>query len=282
MRPQRFTFPVLRLLFIAFIALPINDALAWGNLGHRVTGLVAQDFLSAQARREVESLLGDETLADAATYMDTHRDELKDRWPESPRWHYDNRSVCNQSSYCRDGDCATQQIEHFRRVLADKTASRNDRKMALRLLIHMMGDIHQPLHMADNHDRGGNDVWVRVYAGAERKNLHYVFDTELVRDSIDHRRDYNYARDLIATYRGDIPRWQRGDVASWANESFLTGKQDVYAELPQFSCGAWNNNRTITLSPAYMQRARKDVEVQLVKAGVRIAAVLNTTLLSKY
>jgi len=257
----------------------MNDVRAWGNLGHRVTGLVAEDFLDSETRRQVELLLGDETLADAATYMDTHRDELKDRWPESARWHYDNKPVCEQSSYCRDGNCATKQIERFRSVLADKFASRTDRKMALRILIHMIGDIHQPLHMTDNRDRGGNDVWVRIYSGAERKNLHYLFDTELVRNSIDHRRDYNYARDLISSYRSEIARWQQGDVERWANESFLLGRQDVYAQLPQFSCNLRHNNTvTITLPPAYMQRARKDVEVQLTKAGVRIAAILKATL----
>lgn len=257
----------------------MSEVLAWGNLGHRVTGLVAQDFLDNETRRQVESLLGEETLADAAVYLDTHRDELNDRWPESARWHYDNKPVCNQSPYCRDGNCATQQIERFRRILADRTAPRNERKMALRLLVHMIGDIHQPLHMADNRDRGGNDVWVRMYSGAERKNLHYLFDTELVRDSIDHRRDYNYARDLIVTYRGEISRWQQGDMTRWANESYMIGKQDVYTQLPQFSCNLRDNRAgTITLSPAYLQRARKDIEVQLTRAGVRIAAVLNATL----
>ena len=268
----------MRWLFLAIAALHMNNAMAWGNLGHRITGFVAQELLTASARHEVESLLGDETLADAATFMDTHRDELNQRWPKSRYWHFDNKEVCGGELQCRDGNCATQQIEHFRRVLADKTVPKSERALALRLLIHMMGDIHQPLHVADNHDHGGNDIWVRMYAGAERNNLHYIFDTEFVRDDIDHERDYRFAHELILRYRADIPRWQQGDVTAWANESYAIGKQDVYLPLPQFSCGDHGESQTLTLTSSNVERTRKDVAIQLVKAGARSAALLNTTL----
>jgi len=270
---------LLRILTICCLSLYTSSVLAWGNLGHRITGLVAAELLTPVARRDVELLLGDESLADAATYMDTHRDELRDRWPESPRWHYDNREVCGGQLLCRDGDCATRRLEQFQHILANKAKPRSERVLALRLVIHIIGDIHQPLHVADNHDRGGNDIWVRMYAGAERHRLHEVLDTELVRDAIDHRRDYIYARELLSTNRTHLTEWQNMDVNRWANESYAIGKQDIYQLLPQFSCNRHDgDSTTITLSPAFVQLARKDVEIQLVKAGVRISAALNASL----
>jgi hypothetical protein len=278
MRKRLRSFPIVRHAVIGYLCvMHVGAVFAWGNLGHRITGLTAEELLTPTARHEVQSLLGDETLADAATYMDTHRDELRQRWPESAHWHYDNKEVCDTKPYCRDGACATRQIEHWQRLLADKNNSRQQRALALRLLIHMIGDIHQPLHMADNHDRGGNDVWVRMYSGAERRRLHEIFDTELVRDDINHQRDYRYAHDLIAQHRAQLHEWQQGEVNGWANESYQLGVRYVYGTLPGFACGR-DEFRTITFSSEYLRHAHELVELQLAKAGVRIAAVLNSTL----
>ena len=278
MQMRSVPFPAISYAAVAFLCvLHSGTAFAWGNLGHRITGLVADEQLSAAARREVKSLLGDETLADAAIFMDTHRDELRDHWPDSARWHYDNREACDARPYCRDGNCATKQIEHFLHTLGDKRVARSQRALALRLVIHMLGDIHQPLHMADNHDRGGNDVWVRMYSGAERRRLHEMYDTELVRDNINHQRDYRYALSLIAQHRGQLHEWQQGDVTSWANESYQLGVRLVYGVLPGFACGQ-ELSSTITLPTEYARHAHELVENQLIKAGVRIAAVLNSAL----
>lgn len=262
---------------MALTALHMNTALAWGNLGHRITGLIAEQLLSPAAHQQVQSLLGDESLADAATFMDTHRDELHEHWPDSPRWHYDNKEACGDRLYCPDGNCATVQIERFLHVLADRHASRQERTMALRLIIHMIGDIHQPLHMVDDHDRGGNDVWVRMYPGAERRRLHEVFDTELVRDNVNHHRDYIYARELLSQTHSQASGWQHGDIDSWALESYGLGVKQIYGKLPGFACGKEMTN-TLTLSPGYVRHAHELVAMQLAKAGARIAAVLNTTL----
>lgn len=280
MRISTATFPTLfGPLVAASLMLWTSHVYAWGNLGHRITGLIAEELLTPTAKHDVESLLSDETLVDAATFMDTHRDELQERWPGSSRWHYDNREVCGNKLMCRDGNCATTQIEHFQAALADKNTPRQQRAMALRLVIHMIGDIHQPLHMADNHDRGGNDVWVRAYSGAERRSLHQLYDTGFVLDVVNHRRDLNFAHQLVSSYRSLIPQWQRGDVQSWSEESYQLGVHDVYAKLPGFSCSNANTEfRTLTLPPEYISKAHEDIELQLVKAGARIAATLNAIL----
>ncbi len=264
-------------MIASLLILPIGSAKAWGNLGHRITAEIAEELLTPTSRSQIHNLLADESLADAANYMDTHRDELHAYWPTSARWHYDNKEVCGAAPYCRDGACATHQIEIFRQQLADKNASRSQRVMALRLLIHMIGDIHQPLHMADNNDRGGNDTWVRMYAGAQRYRLHEIFDTELVRDNVHHRRDFLYAHELLSRVQPQLAVWQTGNVDSWAKESYQSGAKFVYGSLPEFTCGM-QDSHTITLTPEYVSNAHELVATQLAKAGVRIAVMLNETL----
>lgn len=268
-----------RLLFACAVWwLSTNTAGAWGNFGHRVTGDIAAALLNDTARRQVQQLLGNESLADAAVFMDAQRDALHQRWPDSPRWHYRNRAVCgSHDDECSDGQCVTRQAERFRRLLADRRASHQERALALRLLVHMLGDLHQPLHTADNDDRGGNDVYVRLYAGAERRRLHEVFDTAIIVQAAGGRSDRQYAALLLDRYRAQLASWQQSDIDNWMQEAHRLGASQVYAPLPGFACHA-TNSRTITLPPDYLQRARRYLPEQLAKAGARIAQVLNDTL----
>jgi hypothetical protein len=255
----------------------MQPASAWGQLGHRITGDIAESLLSPVARRQVAQLLGDEPLSAAATYMDRERDALNARWSGSARWHYDNEPVCGNRSYCRDENCATAQIKRFQKILGDKYARHDERAMALRLLVHMLGDIHQPLHRADNDDRGGNDVMVRLYSGAERRNLHEVYDTELVKQLLARTPLDEFAAQLLRQHRDEVGNWSKGTPTQWAEETHQLALRDVYGRLPGFACGQ-PERRTITLPTSYVAQARIDTSSQLVKAGARIAAVLNATL----
>jgi cardiolipin synthase A/B len=198
----------------------LHDAAAWGNLGHRITGTIAESLLTAATRRQIHMLLGDESLTVAATIMDTQRARLSERWPQADRWHYDNQPVCGQQpAPCRDGNCATRKIEAFRAVLADRRAANDERATALRLLIHLLGDIHQPLHMADNADRGGNKIQVRLSAAGQQYSLHEVIDTVLVRELIGKQRTRDYALSLTRRYQAQLNDWQRGNMMAWAQQS---------------------------------------------------------------
>lgn len=256
----------------------VQDASAWGNQGHRITGIVAESLLTAAARRQVHELLGKESLAEAANYMDLQRTALKQQWPASDQWHYDNQPVCsNEQAPCQQGNCATRKIEELRKLLADRRAARHERTMALRLLIHLLGDIHQPLHMADNADRGGNNLYVRLHTGGERYRLHEVLDTVLIKDLAGQQRIRMYALNLQRTYRPQFKDWQRGNIADWAQQTHELAVKHSYSDLPGFACHA-TNDRTLTLSAAYLQEARRYVPEQLAKAGARIARIINTTL----
>jgi hypothetical protein len=269
---------LLKLWLLALFLLWGQAASAWGNLGHRITGTVAESLLTATARRQVRALLGEESLAVAATYMDTQRMNLSERWPAADQWHYDNQPVCgNRPTPCPYANCATRKSEEFRKLLADRRASTRERAMALRLLIHLVGDIHQPLHMADNADRGGNKIYVKLREGGERYTLHEVLDTVLIKDFIGPQRTRDYAMSLTHRYQPQLNNWQRGGIAEWAQQSHELAAKHSYGELPGFACNA-SNDQTILLPNAYLQDARQYLPEQLAKAGARIAAVLNATL----
>ncbi|MGC3982737.1 MAG: S1/P1 nuclease [Steroidobacteraceae bacterium] len=275
----RVSLPIaMKLLWLALLLPMSQSAHAWGNVGHRVTGLIASGMLTPKTRQQVQQLLGEETLATATTDMDTQRTSLRERWPTSDQWHYDNQPVCGAAhSYCADGNCATRQIEHFRGVLASKRTSQAERALALRLLIHMLGDIHQPLHMGDNADRGGNNLYVRLYAGGERYRLHELLDTVLLKDIMAGQRVENYAAQLQQRYKNKLREWQKGELREWAQQTHELATTHTYGLLPGFACRT-DNTQTITLSAAYVQDARNYLPEQLTKAGARIAAVLNATL----
>lgn len=263
------------LLLLSSICL-CSSAQAWGGRGHRITAFVAEALLNDAARAQVRGLLDGESLDNAATFMDEQRETLRQRWPESPRWHYDNRPVCTANvRYCADGHCATRQIERFRKVLRDRKATKEERALALRLLVHMLGDIHQPLHMADNADRGGNDVEVRLAGKTYR--LHEVFDTVLVKQLAPDLSARRYAARLLNRYRTPIAQWQRGTLDDWVRDTHTLAVQDTYRGLPDFACRT-SDAHVIELSAAYLERAHAYLPEQLAKAGARIATVLNQTL----
>lgn len=265
------------LALIGLIAATLcSPAHAWGSRGHRITGQVAEALLTGTARREVRALLEQKELDTAATFMDAEREALEQRWPESPRWHYDNWPACgSESRYCADGHCATRQIERFRKVLGDRSAPQSERALALKLLVHMLGDLHQPLHMADNADRGGNDVQVELDGKVYR--LHEVFDTVSVKQVGGKHSARRYAASLLKRYDARVADWRRGTLGDWAQESHALAVREVYGALPGFACNAHSPD-IIELSPAYLQRMREYIPEQLTKAGIRIAVLLNRTL----
>ena len=258
------------------LCLWITPAHAWGYLGHRITGEIAAAHLAPNTQRRVAQLLGEESLATAATYMDQHRQDLQTQWPQSARWHYDNQPVCGNAGYCRDGQCATTQLPHFQQVLSDPRRSRSERAQALHIVIHLIGDIHQPLHMADDNDRGGNDLWVRLYAGAKRRNLHELYDTELVKQLMGKLSVPRYAHALQRQFQTQLNTWSLGTPNQWAQQTHELAAQHVYNGLPGFACG--RTLPTLTLTSAYLDTAKQDVAEQLTKAGLRLAAFLNATL----
>jgi len=263
-----------------------QSAFSWGDEGHRITGHIASALLTEPARQQLRELLGTDDLAQVATWMDDEREALNKRLPGSSRWHYENRAACDQTGnalrVCPQGQCLTRQIERFTTVLRNSQVSRTQRAEAIRMLVHLLGDLHQPLHLIDNHDRGGNDVLVLVPGEREPRRLHEVWDTRLVRMNMRRTDAAKYASSLLSHFQAQRVAWQSGNTEQWAGESYRIGKEYAYAALPGFVCqtSTINNSIVTHLSNSYIQNARAAIDEQLAKAGVRIAFVLNRELVN--
>jgi hypothetical protein len=188
-------------------------------------------------------------------------------------------------------------IERYRRVLADRDAERGARVEALRFLAHFVGDVHQPLHSITNDDRGGNCVPVAFFGRAPRlrrepdgdaswvPNLHAVWDTDLVARLRGRTPPAEYARRLAAQHASKRPTWERGgvDPAAWARESHGLAQALAYGKLPTpippEPPGRGRRCRRAgapqDIGAGYLAAVGPTVEEQLVKAGVRLAMLLN-------
>ena len=266
-----------RLIAIAAIAAAVvmpSAALAWGHEGHEVVALIAASELSPAAKAQVEQFLGGDaasTMANVSTWADKIR---RDR-PQTGPWHYVNIEITSggydAARDCPNEACVVAQIRKDAAIVGDKTLALPVRAEALRFLIHFVGDLHQPLHASDNHDRGGNQV--RVVLNGERKNLHAVWDTAVVEALGDDPRTVAPVLERQITV-ADKQRWSQGAVVDWANQSFQVAKTKIYPTLP----GTGGTDAPVILPPDYAQRQADITRTQLERAGVRLATLLNKVL----
>lgn len=257
-----------------------SQVYAWGKEGHKVTGYIAQQLLTEEAQRQLTLIVPNADFSQLALYMDQHKEELKRRLPGSEKWHYNDEPVCDgppHTSPCAEGQCASLKIDEYRRILANRHASPSQRRQALTFLIHMIGDIHQPLHAADNNDRGGNDVRVMLPGSHQVRTLHALWDTTLVYHVLGEESAYNWANKHVALYQNRLTQWQQGNTMDWINESNDYARKVVYAQLPGFNCGQ-PQTHAVQLTMRYIHTSEPVVREQLVKAGARIAWVINEAL----
>src|SRR5512146_978956 len=251
-------------LLLTAIAVPCQ-ALAWGAEGHRIIAVIAADRLSPAARQQISAILGDDpkrALQEASNWADEIR---RSRHNTAP-WHYVNIPA-GSSGYvavrdCPRDDCVVTQIERDERIIADRHLLAPVRAEALRFLIHFIGDVHQPLHAADNNDRGGNEV--RVVLGTRRTNLHAVWDSDVVRAL---GRGPESAASALERQITDVERnsWESGGPATWANESWDIARREIYRGLPGGSGTA-----PVILPRDYAKREERVAASELMRAGVRL------------
>jgi hypothetical protein len=249
------------------VALPPRPARAWGREAHRASARLAETRLSASARAAVRELLEPgETLADASTWADEHSRDI----PGSASWHFVNVPISAaryDRRFCARRGCVVSKIGEYRRVLAEADASRAERREALRFLVHFVQDVHQPLHVGDRDDRGGNNLQVRFMG--EGSNLHRVWDSGLLFHAHTNERALVREIEALATPE-QAERWSRGTVEDWANESLEAAKRAYL--LP-------GTDRPIepgdTLGRDYLEANLPVVRRRVAQSGVRVALVLN-------
>lgn len=285
---------LLRLALALALTAAAPRLLAWGAEGHRMIGDIASRHLTAAAAQRVADLLKDDRLADGEPSgrrtlgeIANWADELKDtpRGKRSGSWHYDNIPVCgttDRSTYCKGGNCASAQLERHIAILGNPRATRRHRNEALKWVVHLTGDIHQPLHAANRQDRGGNLVQVAFFGERDNPpygtlNLHAIWDVHLLRRLVAERggRETLAAPTLDETERR---RLSGGRLSDWVAESHAIAKTIVYSVIPaRLSCGGHVDD-VIAIDEAYFALAAPVIESQIGKAGLRLARVLNETL----
>src|SRR6266478_3234806 len=288
-------FTALALAAVLNLAQP-RSAIAWGDEGHEVVALVAQSFLDPDVRKRVSALLAADTssltahdIASEATWADKFRDANADGSRNKTRqWHFVDIEITapNLDAACFNhpaipagatasggpaDDCVVDKIQEFAAELADPATDLEEQVVALKFVLHFVGDLHQPLHSSDDHDRGGNDKRVSA-TGFPAGNLHHFWDTEFV-DQLGPDAK-TIASDLIGHITAQQQaQWQVGGPTDWAKESFKIAQDDVYGQLPQP-----NSHGSFRLTDDYVSTATNDVSLQLSKAGVRLAMILNQAL----
>lgn len=255
-------------LAICLFVLPGGNVYGWGGKGHRIVALIAAEHLTSTARRQVNELLGGQSLASVATFAD----DVRNSRPETKNFHFvdipKNKTVFSQTHDCPEtdnGDCVIAAIARFKAVLGDTSKSRDERAEALKFIVHLVGDLHQPLHCSDNDDRGGNQVKVTFFG--KRSNLHSVWDSGIIEQA--DLPDIEFADELEADLTPAMAiTMQKGDVLDWVLEAHALAKTKAYGLVP-------SNKR---LGAVYYNKTAGVVDTQLTKGGIRLSKMLNDVL----
>jgi len=247
---------------------------AWGQEGHQIVGDLAQAFLTQSAASSVGLFLGSYTLKDIAPWPDNYDHDASGKW--SGPMHYVNvprSAVVFKMSYCTDLCVAKAIVNYTARFTNDATNpfacdfSKGTEPCALEFLDHFTGDIHQPLHISYDDDRGGNDVIVDFFG--KQTNLHSVWDTYMIQRWTS---DEPTAMSQLQNYITKNPDFVKQvlssmDATVWANESY---------QLTRTVCYNYTSSGGVPqLEDAYYQSNLPIIKMRLMAAGLRLSQSIN-------
>lgn len=239
---------------------------SWGRLGHQVVAEFAAGRLSPAALAAVHNLLGPGvSLADISTWADEQREV-----PGSGPWHYVNVPITESHydpRFCQAGGCVVSKIKDFKRVLQDLKAGKTEKQQALKFLIHLITDLHQPLHVGDTGSRGGNLIQVRFFNAGS--NLHRVWDSQIMERHSTSERVRIEELNAVTSRKLTAER-SKGTPEEWATESLQVAKKAY--RLPGTEAVMDSGTR---LGDDYCRMALPIIQEQLAKASVRLAWMLN-------
>ena len=213
--------------YLLVILLPIAalSLISWGVTGHKTIAQIAENHLTQQAKNAVKNLLGSQSLADVSTWADEARNQSEYRKTSS--WHFLNIPLgLNFPEFVQA--VKTQNTENVytalikcEQELTDPNSSTDQKVIALKFIVHFVGDLHQPMHISRAEDKGGNTIQVRY--NAKGTNLHSLWDSKLIEhQSINYvQLAHNYD---IASPK-EIMQWQADDVLKWIYESYRISSQ---------------------------------------------------------
>ena len=264
------------ILAAAAAALLPSPAVARGKTGHRVVAAIADTQLGGLARAHVEEILGyGESLDEAANWPDEMRSAPGDFWRKTATpWHYVTLNGIIYDHAPPEGD-ALQALDHFSAVLRDPNASREDKQTALRFVVHLVGDLHQPLHVGKCCDKGGNDVQVTWFG--KPTNLHAVWDSMLVDDEQLSFTELAAKLERHIT-NDDVIKWWDSNPRDWISESAEI-RDTLYPPPVKPKKHGFSLRKRKPQLPAlsydYVYKFHPVMEQRLSQGGIRLAAYLN-------
>jgi hypothetical protein len=324
-----------KVLLLLVVVLTFKSlSFGWGCSGHEIVALIAQRQLSDVAAQKVLSLLKNPglyvnkkpfrfcnpqkyTLTNPSdlglmAFYATFADDFRDQDASTAPWHFWDVPLNLTTDpalpqFCDKG-CVVKAIQDQIDVLKSSSATKRAKSKALALLIHFVGDLHQPLHIADNNDRGGNCVPVKFFGdepsisangNKSTPNLHGIWDTDIP-EKIGHIRGATHDDDLIqyvdtlmSDFETDMADWKTKpvDVTAWALESHSHAVKEAYGDLstaidaedPVVVDKCTDDDNVLqrmldldeTVSQKYVDLTKPVIEGQLARAGTRLAVILN-------
>lgn len=263
---------------------------AWGPTGHRVVGQIAENHLNLLAKRKVKKLLDGESLARVSNWPDKIKSD-PDNYAHTYRWHYTNWPDTS-IQYDRENNSGilVQSIEDHYKTLANKKATKAERAFALKFLVHLVGDIHQPLHVGNGLDRGGNRCKV-IYQG-EKTNLHMAWDEKLIEFT---RLSFTeYAKFVDIKKKKEYKKIRGGTPLDWAKESAELRPSVYPPENPESPNQTGNSdsvlrnycNKELNLPDEHLPKIGYRygyklvpmMERRMLEAGIRLAHMINKAL----
>ena len=264
---------------LALLCAPFS-LLAWGVVGHRAVARIAENHLTPTAKREVARLLGTETMALVSTWPDEIRADPQ--YSSTGPWHYLNVATgldfpafvaqlkpadppvaADAPATPTAPTNAYTALLQVRKDLKDPQKTTEEKRVALKFLIHLVGDVHQPLHVGHAEDKGGNDIKV-TWRSKDETNLHSVWDSALIEYPGFTFTEMALAYDHATA--AQIKQWQQDDITTWLFESYQLC-------TPVYAAAATNPKFDWHFYPTF----GPTVEQQVLKAGIRLAGVLNET-----
>lgn len=237
-----------------------ENSLIWGKNGHRATGEIAEKYLTKRTKRKIDKILKGQSLAFVSTFADEIKSDRKYSMYYS--WHYINMDFDENYAAAEKnpkGDLVTG-IKKCVEVLKDKNSSDADKEFFLKMLVHFVGDLHQPMHIGRREDKGGNTVQVQWFGRGT--NLHRVWDSDMIEEwDMSYTDLANNAKNLS---KKQIEAIQKGNVTDWVDEVHELTKE-VYGSVKVGE----------NLRYRYSYEHFGTVRDQLQKAGIRLAKVLN-------
>ncbi|MCM4159757.1 S1/P1 nuclease [Antarcticibacterium flavum] len=251
----------LSFFLIAFNVTSFANDFDWGQNGHRATGQIAEDLLSPKAKKEIFKILQGKSLAMVSTYADEIKSDP--RFREFGPWHYVNlpqgETRYNEETAAAGGDLLMA-MRKCVEMLKDNNTSREDREFYLKMLVHFVGDLHQPLHAGRGEDKGGNDIQVRWFN--EGSNLHRVWDSDMI-------NSYQMSYTELADNQAYLSPKKRKELAQGNFEDWMYESKALALEI--YASAEVGEK----LGYRYMYDWFPVVREQLQKGGVRLAKVLN-------